>query len=325
MNMAAFLGVLGCVLCMVFYLGILNLRKTKRQQALALIYRNPDAHTPSDSDKNQNAKNRRRQELSKKLKDSDQSQNAKGRVSLTTQLRRAGLKISVKQYWIFSLILCLIVMSLTKIMGYSPLVILLSAVFGLLGIPRFIIHHKTQKRQKRFLKDFGDALEGVVRLLKAGMPIAEAIKMIAREYDGPIQEEMSLIYDAQKVGIPLYEAVQQAAERMPLPEMRMFATGITIQAQTGSSLAEVLTNMANVIRARFKLRRKVKALASEANASASIIGALPILVGTGIYFLNKEWILVLFTDPFGKVLLGVAMGMMLLGVLVMKAMINFKV
>lgn len=157
------------------------------------------------------------------------------------------------------------------------------------------------------------------------MPVSEAVSMISREFEGPVGEEMSRIYDKQKIGVPLHEAALEATKRMPLPEMQMFATGLAIQAQTGSSLSEVLMNLSNVIRARFRLKRKIKALSSEAIASAGIIASLPVLVATGMYFTNYEYISVLFTDSFGKILLTGAIVWMGIGVFMMKAMINFKI
>jgi tight adherence protein B len=105
----------------------------------------------------------------------------------------------------------------------------------------------------------------------------------------------------------------------------MFATAIAIQTQTGSSLSEVLENLAGVIRARFRLKRKVKALSSEAKASAAIIGSLPLLVGVGMYFLNTAYVMILLTEPTGKMLMLGAVTWMSLGILVMRQMINFKV
>jgi len=157
------------------------------------------------------------------------------------------------------------------------------------------------------------------------MPVSESIKMVAREFTGPIGEEMGRIFDQQKIGVSLPEAVQECARRMPLPEVQMFATAVTIQAQTGSSLSEILEGLAKVIRARFRLRRKVQALSSEAKSSAAIIGALPVLVGLGLYFMNPEYIGVLFTEKIGKFLLAGAIFWMACGVFVMKQMINFKV
>jgi len=143
--------------------------------------------------------------------------------------------------------------------------------------------------------------------------------------DAIAQAGMLRIYDKQKIGIPLHEAAQEATKRMPLTEMAMFATGLAIQAQTGSSLSEVLMNLSGVIRARFRLKRKVKALASEAVASASIIGALPVIVASGMWFVNREYIDILFTTSKGNMWLGIAVGMMMVGVFVMRQMINFKV
>ncbi|MCD8563257.1 MAG: type II secretion system F family protein [Alphaproteobacteria bacterium] len=214
---------------------------------------------------------------------------------------------------------------LAFVFKFSPFATLMAAVIGLLGFPRYMLKVMAAKRQKKFLEEFADALEAVVRLLKAGMPVSEAVSMIAREFTGPVGEEMSRIYDKQKIGIPLHEAAQEACHRMPLTEMQMFATGLAIQAQTGSSLSEILTNLARVIRARFRLKRKIKALSSEAIASASIIGALPPLVCLGMYFANPNYIGILFTDPFGHVLLAGSLFWMSLGIIIMKVMINFKI
>ncbi|MCD8497013.1 MAG: type II secretion system F family protein [Alphaproteobacteria bacterium] len=209
--------------------------------------------------------------------------------------------------------------------GFSPVVTILFAVIGFLGFPRFVLKRMAAARQKKFLEEFADALEAVVRLLKAGMPVSEAVAMISREFTGPVGEEMSRIYDKQKIGIPLHEAALEACKRMPLTEMQMFATGLAIQSQTGSSLSEILSNLARVIRARFRLKRKIKALSSEAVASAAIIGSLPPLVCFGMYFANPNYMEILFIDPFGQVLLAGSIFWMSMGVIVMKIMINFKI
>src|SRR5690606_32545453 len=127
--------------------------------------------------------------------------------------------------------------------------------------------------------------------------------MISREFTGPVGQEMSRIYDAQKVGLPLGEAIRKMGPRMPLAEVQMFATAIAIQQQTGSSLSEVLGNLAGVIRARHRLKRKVQALSSEAKVSAMIIGALPIVVTLALWAVNPEYIGLLFEHPTGKMLL----------------------
>ncbi|MCC7304787.1 MAG: type II secretion system F family protein [Alphaproteobacteria bacterium] len=271
--------------------------------------------------------NKRRAEIAKKLKDSKDGDGKAGKkkATLSLQIAQAGLKISVKQYWIYSAISMVVLALFAKIMGQSLPVVLAAAAVGMFFVPWFVLRRMAKRRQKKFLEEFADALEATIRLLKAGMPVSEAIMMISKEYTGPVGEEMSIVYDKQKIGIPLHEAAQEATKRMPLAEMQMFATGLAIQAQTGSSLSEVLQNLANVIRARFKLKRKIKALSSEAIASASIIGALPNLVALGMYFANRDYIMVLFTDSFGQILLIGAVVWMCIGIVMMKVMINFKI
>ena len=271
--------------------------------------------------------NRRRAEIAKKLKDSkeENKDTDKKKVSVSMLIGQAGLSISPQQFWLFSFLSMIVLTLIAKMLGQPPFVLLMVAIIGLLGLPRLVLKKMAQGRQKKFLEEFPDALEATVRLLKAGMPVSEAIAMISKEFEGPVGEEMSQIYDKQKIGVALHEAALEGTRRMPLSEMQMFATGLAIQAQTGSSLSEVLTNLSNVIRARFRLKRKIKALSSEAIASAGIIGALPNLVALGMYFANREYIMVLFTDPFGKVLLAGAVIWMCFGIMAMKIMINFKV
>lgn len=268
----------------------------------------------------------RREALAKKLKESgDENKKEKKGPTLPEKIMQAGLSISVKQYWIFTIIFTIVATATVIIMGKSPLVIICTAIISFFGIPKLVLKKLAARRQKKFLADLADVLESMVRLLKAGMPISEAVKMVAREYTGPIGEEMGRIFDQQKIGVSLSEAVLSCARRMPLTEMQMFATAVSIQAQTGSSLSEVFENLAKTIRARYRLKRKVHALSSEAKSSAMIISALPVFVASGMYAINPDYIGLLFETSGGKLLLTGAIFWMSMGVLMMKQMINFKV
>lgn len=312
------------VVLVVVAVFVLNQNVARKKRVMSVI-RGTSASQAQTSEKGE--QNKRLMELAKKLKQAEGEEGAdqKKKTPISLQLEQAGLSFSVQKFWIFSFLSMALFVFLAKIMGQPIHILLLVAVIGLFGFPKLIIKKLTQKRQKNFLEEFPDALEATVRLLKAGMPVAEAIAMIAREFEGPVGDEMSRIYDKQKIGVSLAEAAKEATRRMPLTEMQMFATGLAIQAQTGSSLSEVLMNLSNVIRARFRLKRKIKALSSEAVASASIIGALPLLVTAGMYFTNPEYISILFTEPSGNFLLALAVTSMSVGVFVMKTMINFKV
>jgi tight adherence protein B len=297
-----------------------NTKNTQKRRTMSIIR----GGSVEDNGKGSSAKDNRRETLARKLKETDPDAEEKKK-SIPVLLQQAGLTISVRKFWMLSLALSVVLTFAVFVWGKGPFVILMTAIIGLFGLPRYILKRMIKRRQKKFLADLPDVLEAMTRLLRAGMPVSESIKMVAREFTGPIGEEMGRIFDQQKIGVSLPEAVQECARRMPLPEVQMFATAVTIQAQTGSSLSEILEGLAKVIRARFRLRRKVQALSSEAKSSAAIIGALPVLVGLGLYFMNPEYIGVLFTEKIGKFLLAGAVFWMACGVFVMKQMINFKV
>lgn len=321
------IAIIAVILLMVVMLVLNNQEKAKKNKALSIITGKNPADLSKSNDKDEQS--RRRADIAKKLKQNkdqlEEKSKKKKKRTIAIMMEQAGLKASPKKYWIASALSLFVALMLGKLMGAAPFLMIMLAVIGFFGFPRLVIRHLTLRRQKKFLSEFPDALEAMVRLLKAGMPVSEAISMISREFEGPVGEEMMLVYDKQKIGVPLYEAAQEATRRMPLTEMQMFATGLTIQAQTGSSLSEVLMNLAGVIRSRFRLKRKIKALSSEAVASASIIGALPCLVTFGLWCVNPSYIGILFTDSFGKILLTGAVLWMCVGIVVMKIMINFKV
>lgn len=272
-------------------------------------------------------KAQKRAEIAKKLRDSsrDEKDRQAKRNSIKMLLLQAGFsQTSIGRFWIYSVITAVGLFLILRAVGLPTPAIILFAFVGLFGLPRFFLKWKIKRRQNKFLEDFADALDAIVRLLRAGMPVAEAVAMCAREFEGPIGEEMSEIYENQKVGLTLPEAVARSAERMPLTEMRMFATGVAIQNETGASLSEILTNLSRVIRARFRLRRKVQALSAEAKASAIIIGSLPLIVGFGMNAMNPGYTGILIETGIGKALLWGCAIWMGVGVLVMRQMINFK-
>ncbi|MBL4588506.1 MAG: type II secretion system F family protein [Alphaproteobacteria bacterium] len=304
------------------YVMITGKERTRRSRSLSVISGQAKSGGVGGL---KNDRDKKRADLAKKLKGADSLEKKEKKGTIKDLLMQAGMPhTSPVKFWILAFIFGTITTLLSKyIWGFSGLGLVLVATTLYLGVPRAILKRMVKKRQKIFLKEFPDVLESMMRLLKAGMPIGEAIAMVAREFEGPIAEEMQRVYDEQKVGIPLSEAVMGVAERVPLTEVQMFATGIAIQQQTGSSLSEILQNLASVIRARFRLRRKVDALSSEAKASASIIASLPVLVALGLYFANRPYIMLLFTD--GQHLIIGCLVWMSFGVLIMKQMINFKV
>lgn len=304
---------------------LLTSQSQKKDRTLAVI--RGQASKIEKSGNKVSEQDKRRAELARKLKEQGDEDEAAGKKApLALQLKQAGMKISARQFLINAAIGTVLLILFTKfVLGKSILITLLVGVTGFFGIPRYVVGWRRKRRQKKFLEEFADALEAMVRLLKAGMPVAEAINMAGREFEGPVGEEMANIYDAQKIGVPLHEATLDSAQRMPLTEMQMFATGIAIQSQTGASLSEVLTNLAAVIRARYRLKRKVAALSAEAKASAGIIGSLPFVIGGGLWAINPEYMDPLFYTDTGHMLMVGSGIWMSLGIFTMKVMINFKI
>ncbi len=316
-----FAGIILIVILMVAVL-IYNSKMEKRKKIMEVVRADHTNRRLSLESENK-IRDKKRDEITKNLKIA--GKDRKNKNSIESKIAQAGLDISVEKIWGYSVASMFLFIIIGVAIDVPLLSLPLFAIIGLFGFPRFILNRLIARRQKKFLEEFSDALDSMVRMLKAGIPPAESIAMVAKEFGGPLGEEMGRIYDSQKLGIPMNEAVAMASERMPIPEMRLFATGIAIQQQTGASLSEVLGNLSKLIRARFRLQRKVQALSAEAKASAMIIGALPIVVAVGLYFVNRPYIELLFTEPTGQKLLTGAIVWMLMGVLVMKQMINFRV
>jgi len=306
---------------------MLSQRQAARDRALSIISGTATDVRGKNNEKND--QNKRRAAIAKKLKDAEQEdpekQKEKGKSSIREQIQQAGFDFSIMQFYLMSTLSALIFTGGSFYMGMPNIVVGLLSIVGFFGFPKLVLFILTKRRQKKFLENFADALEAMMRLLKAGMPMNEAIKMCSIEFEGPIGEEMSRIYELQKIGTPLGEAALIVAKRMPIPEMRMFATGLAIQQQTGSSLSDILLNLAKVIRARFQLKRKVKSLSAEAKSSAAIIACMPPLVGFGLNAFNPGYIDIIFDTKSGMIGLSCFGGWMCLGMVIMWKMSNFKV
>ena len=323
---------LPAIVAMIVVLGIAGLfarsisaKQKVRARTLSVITRAAGGGTKEEGKDKQIA--RQRADIARKLKDAGKDEEKKkDKVSIRELMQQAGMDAPVSRFWIGSTIFAIVAWCLLNLLTSWPMIAIIFATFtAFLGVPRWFLKRRAAGRQKKFLAEMPDALDACVRLLQSGMPMTEAIAMVSREYTGPLKEEMLRIYDNQKIGIPLGQAAYETAKRVPLTEVHMFATALQIQSETGSSLSEVLSNLSNVIRARYRLKRKIQALSSEAKASAMIIGSLPILVGTGLYFVNGKYMDPLFHSFKGHIMLGLCACWMMCGVLVMRQMINFRI
>ena len=209
------------------------------------------------------------------------------------------------------------------LVGAGPAIAAVMGFAGAFGVPRWLLIFLKKRRETKFLEGFPDAVDVIVRGVKAGLPLHDCIKMITSEAPEPIRTEFRLIMETQAIGMPLGEACAKLYERTPLPEANFFGIVVAIQQKSGGNLSEALANLSKVLRDRKKMKAKIQAMSQEAKASAAIIGALPIAVMTLVYLTSPQYISLLFTNPMGHVMLAGSAAWMVIGVLVMKKMINF--
>jgi tight adherence protein B len=265
----------------------------------------------------------RRQQVQDSIKNIEAKQKATKRVTLRVKLLRAGLTIKPRTYYLLSLLTGVLGGFIVLITGSSPIVSLLAAFACGFGLPRWIVSRMTKRRQAKFMTEFANAIDIIVRGIKSGLPLSDCMQIIATESPEPVKSEFIDLVEQQKIGVPLSRAFERMHERMPLQEVNFFAIVIAIQAQTGGNLAEALSNLSQVLRDRYRLQAKVKAFSAEAKASAMIIGALPPIVMLLVFLTSPDYIMLLWNEKLGNMMLIGAGIWMLIGVLVMRKMINF--
>ncbi len=266
----------------------------------------------------------RRKKVQEKLEDVETLRAQSKKVPLRLRLVQAGLSITPRQYYIYSVFSAIAGFALGFFGGLSPMLCAAIAfVFGL-GLPRWFVSHLANARQKKFMNEFANTLDVMVRGVKSGLPLVETLEVVSTEAPEPIRSEFKEVVEQQRIGIPLSECLDRLFNRMPLPDVRFFQIVVTIQQQSGGSLSEALSNLSGVLRARTQMAAKVKALSAEAKASAAILAALPFFVMGSTYALNPEYISMLWREKVGHMMLTGAAVWMSIGVLVMRNMINFK-
>jgi tight adherence protein B len=270
----------------------------------------------------------RRKAVADSLKELEERQNQAATVTLRLRLQRAGLSISPRTFWLCSALcgvcLALFVNMLLPASGSRHLLAFVAGLVGMFGVPRWLVARLTKRRQAKFLGELANAIEIIVRGVKSGLPLNECLATIARESPEPLASEFREVVEQQRVGISLSEGLERLSTRMPLAEVRFLTIVIAIQQQAGGNLSEALANLANVLRERFQLRMKVKALSAEAKVSAMVLASLPPTVMFMVYGASPDYIMPLFATRTGNLMLMVSAVWMVIGVLVMRKMINFK-
>jgi tight adherence protein B len=268
----------------------------------------------------------KRKNVAVMLKDVEKNRAAKKeRPTMRRRLEQAGFpKANPRTYWIICGVLAALAAAVAFVTHQNPLVIAL-AMFGVgLGLPRWVLGFLTNRRKKKFTENFATAIDVIVRSVRSGLPTNEALRIVAREIPNPVGSEFHNLVESLKVGVTLDQAMKRMLESMPTPEVGFFSIVMTIQSRSGGNLSEALGNLAFVLRDRKRLQGKIKAMSSEAKASAMIIGSLPPGVMGIVYLTTPSYIAKLFTERAGNLMLLFCVFWMSCGIMVMRKMINFK-
>jgi tight adherence protein B len=265
----------------------------------------------------------RREQVEGSLKELEARRLKEKSVPLSTRIAQAGLTWTTQKFWIISGVLAAVGGVAAYVIG-GGLLGAAGMAFGMgLGLPRWLLGYLKKRREKAFLKALPDAVDVIVRGIKAGLPLFESIKVVAADAPEPLKSEFMAIIETQTIGMPLGDACARLYERMPVPEANFFGIVVAIQQKSGGNLSEALGNLSKVLRDRKKMAEKIQAMSMEAKASAGIIGSLPPIVMLLVWMSTPDYIALLWTHQIGQLMLVGCVLWMTCGVLVMKKMINF--
>jgi tight adherence protein B len=265
----------------------------------------------------------RREQVEGTLKEIEQRRKKAKRPPLSVRLVQAGLAWSKRRFMITAGILGVTAFVTMIVMRTGLIPALLVGFAAGCGVPFWALSFLKKRREAKFLAHFPDAVDVIVRGIKAGLPLLDSLKLIATDAEEPVRSEFRAIIETQTIGMPIGEATLKLYESMQVPEANFFGIVISIQQRAGGNLSEALGNLSRVLRDRKKMKAKIQAMSMEAKASATIIGALPIAVMGLVWITSPSYIDLLWTDPFGQAMIGCCAAWMLIGVLVMRKMINF--
>jgi tight adherence protein B len=244
---------------------------------------------------------------------------------LRIRLEQTGKKWTVKQYYNASMGLAATVLALTFVKGAPIYLALVLGLFAGIALPHFVISYLIGKRVKLFTASFPDAIELIVRGLKSGLPVAETLNMISREFNGPIGEEFKMVTEKIKIGKTMEAALHETADRMGTAEFQFFVITLAIQRETGGNLSETLANLATVLRTRAQMKLKIRAMSSESKASAYIVGSLPFFVFGMIWQINPGYLAGFFYEE-RLIIAGLgALVWISLGAFIMSRMVSFEI
>jgi tight adherence protein B len=265
----------------------------------------------------------RREQVEGSIKQLEARQKTKKRVPLSVRIAQAGLSWSPRRFMTIAGGLGFFVFVVTFFLGVGLLPGLALAFAAGGGLPFWVLKFLKKRREAKFLENFPDAVDVIVRGIKAGLPLLDSLRLIATEAEEPVRGEFLTIMETQTVGIPIGEACLKLYDNVRVPEANFFGIVVSIQQRAGGNLSEALGNLSRVLRDRKKMKAKIQAMSMEAKASAGIIGALPLAVMALVYITSPQYMSLLWIEPMGRMMLMACAVWMSIGIFVMRKMINF--
>ena len=265
----------------------------------------------------------RREQVEETLKEIEEKGKKLRRPPLSVRIQQAGLSWSKRTFYLVSAGMGIVALIAMFVVSGSLLMSPATGFAATFGLPHWLLAFLKKRREDKFIENFADAVDVIVRGIKAGLPLHDSIKVLSVDSPEPIRSEFKTIVDTQAIGMPIGEACLRLFDRIPLAEANFFGIVIAIQQKAGGNLSEALGNLSRVLRDRKKMKAKIQAMSMEAKASAGIIGALPPAVMLLVYLSSPNYIALLWEHPAGQMMLACSAAWMMVGIFVMKKMINF--
>jgi tight adherence protein B len=265
----------------------------------------------------------RRDQVAQSLKELESREKARNKITFEMRMAQAGLDWSSRKFIIVSAATALTVAFVLFVVSRSFFIAAAGLFVGGFGLPQWMLSYVRKRRIRRFVDEFPNAMDVIVRGVRAGLPLGDCIRIIASEAAEPVKSEFRYIVEQQTLGVPVGEACSKLVQRIPVSETNFFGIVIAIQQKSGGNLSEALGNLSRVLRERKKMKGKISAMSMEAKASAGIIASLPFIVGILVYLSSPKYIELLFLRNTGKIALLGSAFWMFIGIMSMKKMISF--
>jgi len=304
----------------VFIYPILSGERQAEKRKATIAASSPQVRASAQRNTSQKS---RREQVEGTLKEIEQRRAKAKSPPITARIAQAGLSWSKQKFLVISGIIGIVAFLVPFVLDAGLLVAGALAFAGAFGLPRWLLKFLKKRREAKFLHAFPDAVDVIVRGIKAGLPLLDSLRVISVDSPEPVRSEFRSIVETQGIGIPLGEACAKLYERIPVAEANFFGIVITIQQKAGGNLSEALGNLSRVLRDRKKMKAKIQAMSMEAKASGAIIGCLPPAVMFLVYVTSPHYIELLWTESLGRMMLAGCAVWMSIGVMVMRKMINF--